>query len=298
MMQALLFHPALPHALTDIVVEFGNARYQQVADRLILEDLPVAKADLALIWRFQGWDAPVYEQFFRTVRAVNWMRPPERRIRVLLGAPPIDVTRVRSAKDQAFRRWWQDPIDAYYAALVEREVLQRGRRALLLAGGGHLLRGIYADRGVTNVATRLAQRHPGALYVVDTIAVHPGRAQATGFDDATAQRLQATFAGWPRPAIAPIAGTWLAAASTWGDRAISAASARYGRQTDAVLYLGPGEVLTASQTWPEIFEIGRYRAQLARLNPIVSQIDGTHEDLIAESLRWAQAGPSWWTQFG
>ncbi len=294
---ALLFHPELPSTLTDIVVEFGNAQYQDISDRFILRDQPISRPELAQIWRFQGWDAPVYEEFFRTVRAINWMRPAARRIRVLLGASPSDVPRVRSATDRAFRHWWQDPIDAHYANLVEREVLQKGRRALLLAGGGHLLRGINADRGVANAATRLAHRHPGALFVVDTIAVRPGRPQVTGFDDATAQRLHAAFAGWPRPAVAHLAGTWLAPVQVWSDRAISAATAMYGSQADAILYLGPGNVLTASQTWPEIFETGPYRAQLQRLNPIVSQIDGTHEDLIAESLRWAQAGPSWWTQF-
>jgi hypothetical protein len=297
-MHALLFHPALPPALTDIVVEFGNAQYQDLADRFILEDQPVAKADLAQIWRFQGWDAPVYEEFLRTVRAVNWMRPRGRRIRVLLGAPPFDVPAVHSANDAAFRRWWQSPIDAYCAVLVEREVLQKGRRALLLAGGGHLMRGINADRNVPNLATRLSRRHPGALFVVDTVAVRPGRPQVTGLDDATARRLQAAFVGWPRPSIAPLAGSWLAAEQAMADRAITPAAAQYGRQADAILYLGPGSALTASQTWPEIFQAGRYRAQLQRLNPIVSQIDGTHEDLIAESLHWAEAGPSWWTQFG
>jgi hypothetical protein len=95
-----------------------------------------------------------------------------------------------------------------------------------------------------------------------------------------------------------VPGTWLAAAQTWGDRAVSPAAATYGAQANAILYLGAGAVLTASQADPEIFQYGPYRAQLQRLNPIVSRIDGTHEDLIAESLRWAQAGPSWWTQFG
>jgi hypothetical protein len=38
-----------------------------------------------------GADArAVYEQFYRTVRAVNWARPAGRQIRVLLGDPPID----------------------------------------------------------------------------------------------------------------------------------------------------------------------------------------------------------------
>jgi hypothetical protein len=137
---SLLFHPALPHQLTDIVVEFGNAQYQSVADRFILSDEPVSRPALAPIWRYQGWDAPVYEQFFRTVRAVNWMRPANHRIRVLLGAQAYDVPKVESAADPAFRHWWLDPPDQHYAAVVERDVLAKGRQALPIAGAGHLLR--------------------------------------------------------------------------------------------------------------------------------------------------------------
>ena len=33
---ALLYHPLLPEKITDIVVEFGNAHYQEIADRLVL----------------------------------------------------------------------------------------------------------------------------------------------------------------------------------------------------------------------------------------------------------------------
>jgi hypothetical protein len=91
---ALLRQRTLPSLINDIVVEFGNALYQPIADRFILGDEPVANAVLHQIWRNTtisggnpGWDAPVYEQFFRTVRAVNWSLPPSRRIRVLLGDP-------------------------------------------------------------------------------------------------------------------------------------------------------------------------------------------------------------------
>jgi hypothetical protein len=299
---ALLFHPALPRQLTDIVVEFGNAYYQQVADRFILSDEPVSRPALAPIWRYQGWDAPVYEQFFRTVRAVNWMRPANRRIRVLLGAPPYDVPTVKSAADPAFRRWWLEPPDQHYTAVVEREVLAKGRRALLIAGGAHLLRGIYADRKIVNVATRLQRRHPHELYVVDSVALRPGTQQ-----DAAGKRLQATLAGWPRPSLASLAGTWLGAATRaldggringLAERAINGVAARYDHQADAILYLGPGERLTASQADPTLFQSGSYRSELERLNPIVSQIDGQHEDLVAESLKQAKAPPSWFAQFG
>ena len=122
---ALLRHPALPGKITDIVVEFGNALHQDLADRFILGDQPVPSADLAQLWRFTIggnvlWDAPVYEQFFRTVRAVNWMLPAARRIRVLLGDPPFDHRRVRSVADKDYVLSMIAQRDAHYAAVVEQ----------------------------------------------------------------------------------------------------------------------------------------------------------------------------------
>lgn len=46
----LLTDPRLPAALDDIVVEFGNARYQDTVDRFIAGG-PVADADLRMVWR-------------------------------------------------------------------------------------------------------------------------------------------------------------------------------------------------------------------------------------------------------
>ena len=104
-LQALLARPELPDKIDDIVVEFGNALYQDVADRFLLELEPVSDGELAQIWRntIGGrvfWDAPVYEEFFRTVHAVNGRLPPSDRIRVLLGDPAVDLAKIRSADDR------------------------------------------------------------------------------------------------------------------------------------------------------------------------------------------------------
>lgn len=81
---ALLRNPALSGRVDDIVVEFGNVRYQALADRFLLALHPVSNADLRQIWRntvISGgnpvWDAPVYEQFFRPVRGVNCVAQPQ-----------------------------------------------------------------------------------------------------------------------------------------------------------------------------------------------------------------------------
>jgi hypothetical protein len=86
-----LTDPRLPAVAGDMIVEFGNALYQDTMDRF-LADQPVA--DLREVWRNttqspeQTWDAPVYERFYRTVRAVNRMQPPGRKIRVPLATLP------------------------------------------------------------------------------------------------------------------------------------------------------------------------------------------------------------------
>lgn len=305
---ALLRHPALPGKITDVVVEFGNALYQNLADRFILGDQPVDPAALTNLWRFTIggnvlWDAPMYEQFFRTVRAVNWMLPPSRRIRVLLGDPPFDHRKVRGLADKDYVLSMIAQRDAHYAAVVEREVLRKGRRALLIAGSNHLLRGLRGNEGAQglNAASRLAQRHPGALYVIDPLILPPGTLQ-----DPLLQRARAAVAGWPRPAVATVAGTWLGAATQaaepWVNSGAYLASTpdgrRYGAQADAILYLGPGAVLTASQADPTLYQCGAYRAELQRLSRVATAIEGQPVDFVADGLRQAEAGPSWFAQYG
>src|SRR5215470_3222491 len=89
---ALLHHPDFPATVQVIVFETGNARHQAVVDRFVAGE-PVAARDLRPVWRdIFGWgfDTPIYEQFFRTVRAVNRTLAPARRLRVLLGDPLVD----------------------------------------------------------------------------------------------------------------------------------------------------------------------------------------------------------------
>jgi hypothetical protein len=192
--------------------------------------------------------------------------------------------------------------DACYATVVEQEVLRKGRRALLIAGSNHLLRGLRGNNGVQglNAASRLVQRHPGALYVVDLLVLPPGVSK-----DPLVRRAQAAVAGWPRPAIAPLAGTWLTATTQSAEPWVNAgaylastpAAARYGAQADAILYVGPGEILTASQADPTLYQSGGYRAELQRLSRLFTQ-GGEPTDYVADGLSHAQAGPSWFAQYG
>jgi hypothetical protein len=286
---AVLLHPDLPAPLTDVVVEFGNAACQDVADRFLLDDQPVANADLERVWRHTLgggilWDAPVYAQFFRTVRAVNWMRPRDKRIRVLLGDPAFDYRKVEGEGGQEYLRKVFVDRDPHFAAVVEREVLGKGRRALLLAGTGHLARNAKNDRtGQPNAATLLDRKHPGKLFVVLPVVLSPLDSKK----DARADPQQ-VLREWARPALAALAGTRLGEGrGPLGHRALDPARARFCDEADAALYLGPAEVLTASRPDPALYQGGAYAEELRRYNEVLKKLGLRGRD----GLAFAQAGP-------
>jgi hypothetical protein len=151
----LLTDPRFPELADDVVIEFGNSLHQDVADRFMLALQPVQGADLRKVWRdntdspLATWDEPVYEDFFRVLRAVNWRLPAGRRIRLLLGDPPIDWTKITTPGQVTSLR---NQRDAFAASLVEREVLSKGRRALICYGASHVLH------------RAAGSRHPAAWY--------------------------------------------------------------------------------------------------------------------------------------
>ncbi len=152
----------------DIVVEFGSARYQRVMDRYIAGET-VRKSELQKAWRdttqFLVWDSPVYESFFRMVREVNSKLPAKKRLRVLLGDPPIEWERVGKKEDYVK---FADR-DLSMASVVQREVLTKKRKALLIAGGMHLIRERDPAEVITDdyrsVGDLLRRRHGNRVFL-------------------------------------------------------------------------------------------------------------------------------------
>src|SRR5262245_22278418 len=264
--QALLLQPNFPASFDDIVVEFGNARYQRLADPFLLQLQPVGKSTLSHIWRdatFGGrvyWDAPVYEQFFRTVRAVNWRLPLKQRIRVLLGDPPVNWARVRSGSDLPP----PGARERFFTGVVERNVLKRGRRALLIIGGDHLRRGVHANDNARqpNVATLLTRKHRGALFAIEPLPIDQPDSPISE------QKLEVHLRSWPRPSLALLRDNGLGAQR--GSYRAFRADSTYRDQFDAVLWLGPEADLTASQADFTIYRYGCDAAALRRRSSILS----------------------------
>jgi hypothetical protein len=275
----LVRHPLFPQKVQAIVVEFGNALFQDAVDRYIAGDA-VALRDLRPVWRdFAGsgpWGfmAPIYEHFFHMVRAVNQALPPERRLRVLLGDPPVDWQALHTPEDA--KNIIADR-DGHFARVVEEEVLQKGKRALLIAGGFHFLRAqpwrppAGLPRDPATITQILDRRYPSATFFVSPHI-------DIGFPDQLAE-LEARLASWPTPGFASVAGTWLGAlpartlfgglnvkiftpagiTTPFADSALTIADI-----LDGYLYLGPCAAFTYSQPDPTLFHDEEYMSEVKR----------------------------------
>jgi hypothetical protein len=253
----LVTDPRFSQTVDDIVVEFGTARHQNIIDRYIAGD-SVPLSELRRAWRdtvnILVWDAPVYERFFRTVRTVN-QRNQKRRLRVLLADPPIDW-------EHATADEWQRAAaqrDDYAAALVEREVLARGHRALLIFGSGHVTRdsAFDADGAVParkpNLAELLEAQRPGSILLI--------WAHMSGW---MTSELDPRLATWVKPTLARLKGTWLGATAVGPP----GQSPTLEQLADSFLYLGPTESLTTSIPSQSVYRDATYLRELLRRDQI------------------------------
>ena len=261
----LLIDPRLPGMVDDIVVEFGNTLCQPVIDRFIAGQ-PVANADLRPVWRnttqspVATWDEPVYEQFYRTVRAVNAALPAGRRIRVLLGDPPLDWSTITDSGQ--LRAIAGPQRDTHPASMIRAQVLDQGRRALICYGIGHLTHG----GSLAGLLERLTGERPYLIADFLPLAGDPGG-------------LASRFSRYPVGTAVPTAGTWLgsvdaglfspdSSAAPHGPQANPGCGFRLGTLIDAALYLGPPGDLTSSWWNPAIFLDPVYWKELQRRNAL------------------------------
>jgi len=132
-----------------IVVEFANTADQPTLDDYINgDDVPLA--ELRQVWRNtccpDTWDSPVYADFFAAVRDVNMGLPVDKRIRVLAGDPPAGPATTER--------------DASAISVLRGQGLDKGGKALLIFGGGHLS---YAGGAITRA---MQEWRPGRTLVV------------------------------------------------------------------------------------------------------------------------------------
>jgi len=261
----LVRNPAFPNKVNDIAVECGNALYQSILDRYIAgEDVPLA--EVRPVWRnttqLMCSVSGFYEELFPLVRRINQRLSPERRLRVLAGDPPLDWSKVKDKSEVMLDR------DASAAAVMQKEVLSKHRKALMLFGTFHLFHSNNtAPRGLESAVERYERDYPGVTLVIADQIVFDNSTDAAKYN---ADELEARMASWPVPSLLQnIEGTWLADVD----------KAYFSRMVDAYLYIGPSDLLLVEPRPAEIFSNKDYMAELQRRAAIIGdQLTGYQAD--------------------
>jgi len=275
---SLIRNPTFSEKVNDIAVECGNSLYQPVLDRYIAgEDVPFT--EVRKVWRnttqAMCGTSEFFEQFFPLVRAINQKLTPGKRLRVLAGDPPIDWDQVKSFQD---RSKFVDR-DASIASVMEKEVLSKHRKALMLFGTFHLMHG----QGEEWAVSIYEKDYPNVTFIIDDLLM---------FDAGVPALPISPFASWLVPSIALAKGTWLGALGLDHfspppmmidqDCKISIGFDKKSLQrpmadlVDAFLYLGPQDLALWEKMPGDIALDVDYRTELRR-REILSGFPGEQE---------------------
>src|SRR5881394_1895287 len=302
--------PRFATTVGNVVAEFGASQHQSVLDRYLAgEDVPYR--ELSKVWRNTvAWTPTVtgigYQTFFAQVRAVNLSLPPGRRIRVLLSEPPIDWGAIHT-KDE-----WQriyDQRDPYVADVIAREILNRGKKALVIYGTGHFFPFPWpSTMPVPSTGTRtlreiVERTHPSAFYLITPYAGYEKPGCAAALEAATK---------WPKEVlIAPVRGTPLESVLMKPEcmsetmrgveplppaDEVARLEKRFyeidmGIAGDALLYLAPAAELMRAPSDPNIWMDVDYRKELVRR----IEVKGFKPISFADQMPLAAAPPQpWW----
>ena len=189
----LIRDPTFAEKVNDIEIECGNSLFQDLLDRYTSgADVPFR--EVQKVWRNTTQPpcgrSGFYEQLIPLVRAINQKLPRERALRVLAADPPFDWDRIQTAEDLrqavlSLRR------DTSIASVIEKNVLAKHRKALMLMGTFHLLHGA----GATGM---IEAKHPSSIFVISELGV---------FGENSMDASKALLASWPNPAIARVKAT-------------------------------------------------------------------------------------------
>jgi hypothetical protein len=275
----LVRDPAFSTKVNDIAVECGNSLYQPILDRYIAgEDVPLSEA--RQVWRnttqpMCGVSA-FYEQFFPLIRRINQRLAPGKKLRVLAGDAPIDWSKVKSRGDYGH---FLGQRDAAIASVMEKEVLSKQRKALMLFGTAHLY---HAGVPFPNAVEIYERDYSGATLVIGDHTGFGNWGPLAKYNNEWEVRL----ASWPVPSLVQqMEGTWLADLldSTYTSGLVAfgpvvgkdgktshtqlsplRVETGFSKMVDAFLYLGPRDLLLSETEPARVFLNQDYMAELQR----------------------------------
>jgi hypothetical protein len=276
----LIRNPAFRAQVDDIVVEFGNSRYQELVDRFVSGEA-VDAGELRKVWQDTAqanavWDAPIYREFFEAVRQVNAGSPRDQQLRIVLGDVPFDWGQVRTLAD--YQRQPQRN-DQAVAGIIRKESAAQGRRVLVIYGDLHLLRrpALLKPSGWQLRHRHVVSDEKSIVALLEEAGVRVFSIYTNTFADLTT--LQSDVASWRQPAITMLTGTVLGS-TPFGTYSPSptmidgrwmtiddAHSPSMEQQFDALLFVGPPSAIRYATPSPELCHDADYlEMRLFRMN--------------------------------
>jgi hypothetical protein len=167
----LVQNSSFPQAVHNIVIETGNALYQDILDKYIAGK-NISFDQIKQVWQNTTQpgrgDDPQHRRLLEAIRDINKKLSPKQKIRVLAGDPPIDWAKIKTAND-VLPFTQRDP---FFASVVLNQVLEKKEKALLLIGSGHVMRkpmsyeGFPADSTYLTITNIIEAKYPGSAYVI------------------------------------------------------------------------------------------------------------------------------------
>lgn len=267
--------PRFAREVGNVVVEFGAAGRQDVIDRYVAgEEVPYQ--ELRTVGTDTvGWGQTAaglgYAQFFAQVRETNKTLPPDERIRIWLGEPPLDWSNVESGWNLKLRRT-EGQRDSYPASVIVKNILEKNKKALVIYGLFHFEKKWSFPFG--SLRSKVEAKYPDTFFIVRTDdGLRPGPC---------AKYLKQALGFWPTPALAaPTPGhapdPELCDCAVYDDADLIARGKSKGIGTivgksmkvlaDAVLFLGPVhdiDDIQYSPMMPDYFLDADYRREIKR----------------------------------
>lgn len=184
--------------VNDILIESGNALYQDVLDKYI-SGKKVQMDDLQLVWMnttqspVDPWSADVYFNFLKTVRDLNKKISKKHQLRVIAADSRIEWGKVNTQEEYLEARGSRDN---FYAQTAINEVLKKNRKALMINGGAHY--GNH-DPKKRKVNQRIEIKYPNSVTVIlATSGIGRGyedREKALNWKSGTITKVQGTWIG-------------------------------------------------------------------------------------------------------
>jgi hypothetical protein len=278
----LLQDPDFAAKVDDIVVEFGNPRYQKLIDRFVNgEDVP--RKRLAQVWRDTTapgtWDAPIYELIYKAARAVNQVLPERNHVRIVAADMPIDWSTIKTQEDYFKAADGKERAEGM--ARAANESLAAGRKVLLIVGVTHLVR--LPDRPEPDVIDLIDRENPGATYVALT---HAGFDPGTPETNEREQRLSSL----PKPSLFDLDGSWVGELKGCELTVMFACDSKVKVLADGYLYLSSAQALSLSVPSPLMYRDDAYFRELKRRWQIAwnEPLSG-HSEMFEIDARWYPA---------